>query len=93
MRLSGTGRYSRGLETTQATPNQHFYSHFRSAPFNSSIWLTYIALLISASVVIGDLITVVDYLFRGEITPRFLYKIATVFVIAGGVFLYYTAAA
>jgi hypothetical protein len=52
-------------------------------------WLTYIALLISASVVIGDLITVVDYLFRGEVTARFLCKIVTVFVIAGGVFLYY----
>jgi hypothetical protein len=52
-------------------------------------WLTYIALLISASVVIGDLIAVVDYFLRGEITTTFLLKVLTVFVIAGGVFLYY----
>jgi hypothetical protein len=52
-------------------------------------WLTYIALLISASVVIGDLITTVDYFLRGEITTRFVLKVLTVLVIAGGVFLYY----
>jgi hypothetical protein len=52
-------------------------------------WLTYIAMLISASVVIGDLIAVVDYFLRGEITTTFLLKVLTVFVIAGGVFLYY----
>lgn len=52
-------------------------------------WLTYIALLISASVVIGDLITTVDYFLRGEISTRFVLKVLTVFIIAGGVFLYY----
>jgi hypothetical protein len=46
-------------------------------------------MLISASVVIGDLIAVVDYFLRGEITTTFLLKVLTVFVIAGGVFLYY----
>jgi hypothetical protein len=52
-------------------------------------WLTYIALLISASVVIGDLITTEDYFLRGEISTRFVLKVLTVFIIAGGVFLYY----
>ncbi len=38
-------------------------------------WLTYLALLISASVLIGDLTTTVDYLLRGEITVRFTCKV------------------
>ena len=52
-------------------------------------WLTYIALLIAAGVVFGDLITFLTYLLRGELTARFVAKVAVVFVIAGGVFWYY----
>jgi hypothetical protein len=52
-------------------------------------WLTYIALLIAAGVVIGDLITFLSYFLRGELTPRFVFKVITVLVIAGGVFWYY----
>ncbi len=54
-------------------------------------WLTYMALLISAAIVIGDLICFVDYLLRGQSTWPFLLKILTVFVTAGGVFSYYLA--
>jgi hypothetical protein len=54
-------------------------------------WLTYIALLISASTVIGDLVTFVDYFLRGQFTTPFLLKVLTVLVIAGGVFWYYLA--
>lgn len=52
-------------------------------------WLTYIALLIAAGVVIGDLITFLAYFLRGELTPRFVFKVITVLLIAGGVFWYY----
>jgi len=52
-------------------------------------WLTYIALLISAGTVIGDLVTFVDYFLRGQFTMPFLLKVVTVLVIAGGVFWYY----
>jgi uncharacterized protein DUF5671 len=54
-------------------------------------WLTYIALLISAGTVIGDLVTFVNYFLRGQLTTPFLLKVLTVFVIAGGVFGYYLA--
>lgn len=54
-------------------------------------WLTYIALLISAAVVIGDLVTFVTYFLRGQFTTPFLLKVFTVLVIAGGVFWYYMA--
>jgi hypothetical protein len=52
-------------------------------------WLTYIALLIAAGVVLGDLITFLTYFLRGELTARFVAKVAVVLVIAGGVFWYY----
>ena len=54
-------------------------------------WLTYIALFLAAGVVIGDLITFLAYFLRGELTVRFVLKVITVLVIAGGVFWYYLA--
>ncbi len=54
-------------------------------------WLTYFALLISASAVIGDLVTSVNYFLRGQFTTPFLLKVLTVLVIAGGIFWYYVA--
>jgi Domain of unknown function (DUF5671) len=55
-------------------------------------WLTYIALLIAAGVVLGDLIAFLTYFLEGELTARFLAKDALVLVIAGGVFWYYMGA-
>jgi hypothetical protein len=52
-------------------------------------WLTYIALLIAAGVVVGDLITFLTYFLRGELTSRFVAKVAAALVIASGVFWYY----
>jgi hypothetical protein len=52
-------------------------------------WLTYIALLIAAGVVVGDLITFLTYFLRGELTGRFVAKTSVVLVLAGGVFWYY----
>jgi hypothetical protein len=52
-------------------------------------WLTYVALFIAASVVIGDLVAILTFFLRGELTSRFLAKAITVIVISGGVFWYY----
>jgi Domain of unknown function (DUF5671) len=52
-------------------------------------WLTYIALLIAAVIVVGGLITFLTYFLRGELTVRFVAKVVTVLLIAGGVFWYY----
>jgi hypothetical protein len=52
-------------------------------------WLTYIALLLASAMVIGDLVTFLSYFLRGDLTTRFVLKVLTVFVIAGGVFWYY----
>jgi len=55
-------------------------------------WLTYIALLIAAGVVVGDLISFLTYFLRGELTSRFVSKVAVVLVISGGIFWYYFGA-
>ena len=38
---------------------------------------------------VGDLIAFLTYFLRGELTARFVAKVATVLLIAGGVFWYY----
>lgn len=52
-------------------------------------WLTYIALFLAATGVVSDLVCFVDYLLRGEITPRFVLKCLTVLAICGSIFGYY----
>ncbi len=52
-------------------------------------WLTYLTLFVAASVLLGDLITLVFQLLEGELTARFLLKILTAGAIAGSVFGYY----
>ncbi|HBY59230.1 MAG TPA: hypothetical protein DEH78_05380 [Solibacterales bacterium] len=52
-------------------------------------WLCYLALLIAAAFVVGDLITFLNFFLRGELTVRFVLKVLTVLVIAGGVFWFY----
>lgn len=52
-------------------------------------WLTYVTLFIAAGVIIGDLITLVSNLLRGELTTPFVLKVIVVGVIAGTIFGYY----
>ena len=52
-------------------------------------WLTYLTLFAAATVVIGDLIALLNDLLAGELTLRFGLKVLVVAVIAGGVFAYY----
>ena len=69
------------VRTVEAHPEK------RDSPVRK--WLTYIALLIAAGMVVGDLIAFLTYFLRGELTARFASKVATVLVIASGVFWYY----
>jgi hypothetical protein len=52
-------------------------------------WLTYLTLFIAAVSLTGDLTYLVYNALGGELTIRFLLKVATVAVIAGGTFLYF----
>jgi hypothetical protein len=52
-------------------------------------WLTYIALLIAAGFMIGDVVTFLAFYLRGDLTSRFVAKVAVTLLISGGVFWYY----
>lgn len=52
-------------------------------------WLTYMALVVAASVFMGDLIAALAFLLRGELTSVFLAKSFVVLALSSGVFWYY----
>jgi hypothetical protein len=52
-------------------------------------WLTYLTLFLAAGVLLGDVITLVYHLLEGELTARFLLKVAAVAGVAGAIFGYY----
>ncbi len=52
-------------------------------------WLTYLTLFVAAAVLIGDVTTLVFSLLGGELSVRFVLKVLTVGVLAGGGFWYY----
>ncbi|MGD9724290.1 MAG: DUF5671 domain-containing protein [Pirellulales bacterium] len=51
-------------------------------------WLTSLSLFVAAVTLLGNAITVVYYLVEGDLTTRFLLKVAVLFVIAGASFVY-----
>jgi hypothetical protein len=52
-------------------------------------WLTYIALLLAATGVVGDLVCFTGYFLKGELSVRFVLKCITVLAICGSIFWYY----
>jgi hypothetical protein len=52
-------------------------------------WLIYLTLFIASLVIIGDLITVINFFLGGEITTRFILKALSVLLVAVVVFWYY----
>lgn len=52
-------------------------------------WLTYIALFIAATILMGDLISLIFRFLEGDLSTRFVLKSLTVGMIAGGIFGYY----
>jgi hypothetical protein len=52
-------------------------------------WLTYLTLFVAAAILIGDVTTLVYNVLGGELTVRFLLKVAAVAAIAGSIFSHY----
>src|SRR3989344_2873262 len=52
-------------------------------------WLIYIILFLSSIVTVVDLVTLVKYFISGEVTSRFILKVASVLVVALLVGVYY----
>ncbi|MEY4731869.1 MAG: hypothetical protein RL681_815 [Candidatus Parcubacteria bacterium] len=52
-------------------------------------WLLYLTLFLAALLIIGDLVALIYSFLEGDLTVRFLLKIAVVLAVAGAVFWYY----
>lgn len=52
-------------------------------------WLTYLTLFVAGTVLIADMITLVNGVLAGEATLRFVLKVVVAAAIAGGIFGYY----
>ena len=52
-------------------------------------WLTYIALFIAVGVVIGDTVTLIAYALQGDLSIRFVLKVAIVALTAASIIVYY----
>ncbi len=52
-------------------------------------WLIYFTIFVAALIIIGDLVTLIYNLLGGELTTRFLLKVAAVFFVSASVFFYY----
>lgn len=52
-------------------------------------WLVYLTIFAAGAFLTGDLIVLINTFLNGEITTRFLLKVAVVFALAGGIFWYY----
>lgn len=59
--------------------------------YRSSIrkWMTYLALLVAATVLLGDFVYVIYGFLLGNFTLHFLLDALVVAIVAGGIFLYY----
>ena len=54
-------------------------------------WLTYLTLLLTAAVLLGDLVSVIYAFLSGELTLQFFAKALVVGAVAGLIFVYYLA--
>lgn len=52
-------------------------------------WLIWITLFVAGITLVVDLITLINFFLGGDLTARFVLKVVTVFVVIGGIFLYY----
>lgn len=51
-------------------------------------WLTYLSVFVGTVTLAANTITLVYYLFEGELSTRFLLKVATLFLVTGGSLVY-----
>ena len=52
-------------------------------------WLVYFTLFAAALIIVGDLVTLINFFLQGELTSRFILKVLAVLFVAGSVFGYY----
>jgi len=69
--------------------NQDRRKHSNGEYATFAKWLVYLSLLGGILILLGDLVTLINYFLNGGITTRFLVKVFALFVIVGGTLYYY----
>lgn len=52
-------------------------------------WLVYFTLFAAGLIIMGDLVALVNSFLSGELTARFIFKVLSIFLVAGAIFWYY----
>jgi hypothetical protein len=69
--------------------NQDIRRHPEKKGLGIRRWVIYLTLFIAGVTVVGDLIVLINTFLGGELTTRFLLKVAAILVVIGGAFAYY----
>ena len=54
-------------------------------------WLLVLTIFVAGLTVVGDLVTLINYFLGGDVTTRFVLKVAVVLLISGGVLMHFIA--
>ncbi len=72
---------------------RHLNKSYEASPTKRNLrtrkWLIYFTMFAAALLIIGDLVTLLNYFLSGELTIRFIIKVLAIFFVAGSVFYYY----
>jgi hypothetical protein len=67
----------------------------QQSPGKSDLWIRrwalFLTVFVAGAAVVGDLITLINYFLGGDITMRFILKVAVLLLVAGAVFLHFLA--
>lgn len=69
--------------------NKDYKKHPEKRDLRIRKWLLYFTLFAAALIIIGDLVTLINFFLQGELTIRFILKVLAVLFVAGSVFYYY----
>ncbi|MBI5046050.1 MAG: hypothetical protein HZC14_03595 [Candidatus Niyogibacteria bacterium] len=69
--------------------NKIFVKNPESRKYKVRIWLLYLTLFIAGGVIVGDLVAVIYNFLEGDLTARFLWKVASILAVSGLIFSYY----
>ncbi|MEK7647001.1 MAG: DUF5671 domain-containing protein [Patescibacteria group bacterium] len=69
--------------------NKIFAKNPEARTYKVRTWLLYLTLFIAGGVIVGDLVAVIYNFLEGDLTARFLWKVAAILAVAGLIFSYY----
>lgn len=66
-----------------------YNAHPEKRDYRVRKWLLHFTVFLAGGILIGNLVTLIYNLLGGDLTSRFLAKVAVIFFVAGSIFYYY----